>query len=61
MYLKIERVLGFYFVLIGKCLPKFRKIVDSPERFVSEREVTWFLLNVDKYLSVSKRMTVMIS
>jgi len=29
--------------------------------FVPEREGMWFLLNVDKYLSASKRMIVMIS
>jgi len=37
------------------------KIVDYPEIFDPERGGTWFLLNVDKYLSVSRRVTVIIS
>jgi hypothetical protein len=35
------------------------KIVDSPEMLGPERDGTWFLLNVDKYLSVTRRVTVM--
>jgi hypothetical protein len=35
------------------------KIVDSPEMLGPEREGAWFLLNVDKYCSVNRRMTVM--
>jgi len=32
------------------------KIVDSPEMLGPERGSTWFLLNDDKYLSVSRRV-----